>query len=1059
MIVQAASRSGRLLGCVEFSIALRIAVDIAIWLRRLGLEHLQSVFSKNEIDLEVLPSLTETDLEKIGLPLGSRKKIVRAIAELAANEDKTQDLPTSVARVERRLLTVFFVDLVGSTELSVSLDLEDTRAVLRCYQGACAEVITRFGGFVAKYLGDGVMGYFGWPSASEDSAEQAVRAGLELVKTVKSLKTPVDVPLAARVGIATGLVVVGDVIGEGASREESVIGKTPNLAARLQAEAGPATVVIDSSTRRLTGKLFRIDDLGHRDLKGFNDPVPIWRVAGEASASRFEALRNVYRTPFISRSHELKVLTTACQDVEAGNGRLIALLGEPGIGKSRLAYALLGSDLPPSWQQQRIECLPYGAATPWLPVIQLVRQYVGIDDGDDQQQASTKLDGALSASGDLTEAVGAPLCSLLGLEVKNPGWLALSPPQRRRSMIAAVKRLLLQASQQGPLALLIEDLQWADSETLATLDSLIEGLAHHRLLLIATYRPEFQHAWGNLGCYQQLRIDQLGADSAAQMMSALLGSDSALRSLKSGVIERAGGNPFFLEELVYDLVERGVIAGEQGAYRLLGTTQQLRLPETVQSILATRIDRLTPESKQLLQKASLIGRKFPRRLLEAVSDLDADQLDRQMAELVAAEMLYEAQVAPELVYAFRHALTHEAAQVGLLRETRRGLHQRIGNAIEELYPRRLEELAESLADHFEKGENWAKAAHHALVAADKAKERYAYPTSFELASRAREIAEKAGDLLGTQVDANVLLGDLASLLDDLKTANQSYDRALALTSDEQIGRCITSKRHEKRIAIRDGARIAYYVHGSGDETLLFMSQIGHGLAAWQPVVERLCQEFRIITVDARGTGASAPLEGTFSSRDHGHDIAEVIRHSGMFPLTAIGISRGGVSAAFSALDHPQLFKKLVFVGTPTGRSRTLLETEQDAIIQGDYERAARLFSQAVISEPETEDLLEQRIRGYLSLPRQTILNFYNSSVMDFERFVTEVGRLELPVLVMHGTEDRRVSFEHANHLFELIPNARLHPFEGRGHLCQVTATKEFCDVLRDFVLQGADRYQ
>ena len=964
--------------------------------------------------------------------------------------------PTSIATVERRQLTVFFVDLVGSTELSVDLDLEDTRALLRCYQGACAEVITRFGGFVAKYLGDGVMGYFGWPSAREESAEQAVRAGLELAEAVSSLKTPIDVPLAARVGIATGLVVVGDVIGEGASREEAVIGKTPNLAARLQAQAEPGTVVIDASTRRLIGKLFRVHDLGHHELKGFPDSVPIWRVIGETSFSRFEALRSVYRTPLIGRSRELKRLMTASQDVEAGIGRMVALLGEPGIGKSRLAYALLSSNLPPGWHQQRIECLPYGAGIPWLPVIQLVRQHVGIDDRDDQQQANRRLDQALSASSDLTEGARAPLCSLLGLKVKDPDWLALNPPQRRRRMIDTVKRLLMLASQQTPLALLIEDLQWADSETLAMLDVLVEGLAHHRLFLIVTYRPEFQHGWGNRSCYQQLRIDNLGTDGAAQLMSALLGPDPSLKSLKSNIIDRAGGNPFFLEELVHDLVERRVILGERGAYRLLSATHWLQLPETVQSILATRIDRLTPEAKQLLQRASLIGRNLSRRLLEAISDLGADQLDQPLTELVTAEMLYEAQLAPEVVYAFRHALIHEAAQVGLLRETRRGLHQRIGHAIEELYPHRLEEYAESLADHFEKGEDWAKAAHYALNAAEKAKERYAYPTSFSLAARARDDAEKAGILPDVQIEANTLLGDLASLLDDLDTANQSYDQASALTSDEQKRQCIANKRHEKRFVVRDGARIAYYVHGGGDETLLFMSQIGHGLAAWQPVVERLCQEFRIITVDARGTGASDPLKGSYSSRNHGNDIAEIVRHSGMFPLTAVGISRGGMSTAFSALDHPEFFKKLVFVGTPTGRPRISIEAELEAVNQGDYERAARLFTQTVVSEPETEDLLGQRIRGYLSLPRETILNFYQPSAKEFERFVAEVGKLDLPVLVMHGTEDRRVLFEHASRLVQLIPNARLRPFEGRGHLCQVTATNEFCDVLRDFVLQDGD---
>jgi class 3 adenylate cyclase/pimeloyl-ACP methyl ester carboxylesterase len=1038
-------------------------MDVTAWLRELGLHQYEQAFRANAIDADVLPTLSGEDLKDIGVSaVGDRRRLLNAIAALrdAAPAGKAElpvAGPARPADAERRQLTVLFCDLVGSTELTARLDPEDARAVIRVYQDSCADVIGRWQGHIAKYLGDGVLAYFGWPRAQEDAAERAGRAGLELVAAVAGLEAG-GAPLAARVGIASGLAVVGDLVGEGAAREEAVVGETPNLAARLQGLAEPGTVVIAPATRRLLGGLIALDDLGEHRLKGFAEPVRAWRAAGEGGArSRFEALREGSLTPLVGREPELAILREALTQGGAGTGRMVAAAGDPGVGKSRLFHSFLAAEAR-GWRVLRCGCRSYHAGTPWQPVVELVKAAFGIENRDDQGRAAARVRDGLSAFA--APPPSAPLLALLDLPPDDPEWQKLNPPQRRHRILDAVLGLIELESRRAPLVLVVEDLHWADGETVALLEGLIERLPALRLLLLVNSRPEFEHAWGARAWCCQLRIEPLAGTSAEHLLSALLGADPGLLDLKRHLLERTQGNPLFLEEAVRDLAEAGALAGEPGDYRPTGEAQAVRLPDTVQGILAARIDRLPPAARQLLQRAAVIGQEVPLAVLERLADGPAAQVRQHLGELQAAGMLDQSSPAADPTYTFKHALTHEVAYGSLLRETRRSLHRRVGEAMEAVYPDRLIELAEALTEHFERGEVWAKAARYGLDAGEKAKSRYAYPVGMQFATRARDAAARDAGLTQEWIWANVLLGDLASLVGDLDLANASYDQALTRSADPAEQRWIRNKRHELRYATRDGAQIAYYVHGSGDETILFVSPTGYGLVTWQPIVERLCQEFRLITVDMRGTGRSSPLVRPYTDHDSARDLAAVVHQAGCGPAVGVAVSAAPYAMVRAAVNDPNLFNKLVIVGGEPGvdlfpdgyfpEGRAL----EEAVAQRDLERVARLFVPYIVSEPEAEELVEQRIQAYLHLPEETLVNFFTVAYPTAAEFAPLLGRIEVPTLVIHGTADKITPLELGLQVAATIPGALFYPFEGRCHLCMVTATEEFCDVLREFVLTG-----
>jgi class 3 adenylate cyclase/tetratricopeptide (TPR) repeat protein len=630
---------------------------------------------------------------------------------------------------ERKQVTVLFADLKGSMELLADRDPEEARKLLDPVLERMMEAVHRYEGTVNQVMGDGIMALFGAPVAHEDHAVRACYAALRMQEGVgryaAELRRSQGLDVQIRVGLNAGEVVVR-AIGSDLHMDYTAVGQTTHLAGRMEQLARPGTVLLTGDLLRLAEGYVEVTPLGPVPVKGLPAPVDIYELVRAGPArSRLQASAARGLTRFVGRETELDQLRQALEQAGAGHGQIVALVGEPGVGKSRLVWEFNHSHRTRDWLMLESGSVSYGKATPYLPVIDLIKTYCRIEARDDARRIREKVTGKLLTLDETLRPTVPAFLALLDVPVDDPQWQALDPPERRQRTLDAVKRLLLRESQVQPLGLILEDLHWIDSETQALLDSLVESLPTARLLLLVNYRPEYRHEWGSKTYYTQLRLDPLPAESADALLGALLGDDAGLTALKALLIERTEGNPFFLEESVRTLVETGDLVGERGAYRLGNARPAIQVPPSVQAILAARIDRLPAREKRLLQSASVIGQDVPFGLLQAIADETEDGLRQGLASLQAAEFLYEASLFPDLEYTFRHALTHDVAYGGLLQERRRGLHARIVDAIERLYPSRLTEQVERLADHALRGEVWEKAATYMGQAGTKAMTRSA----------------------------------------------------------------------------------------------------------------------------------------------------------------------------------------------------------------------------------------------------------------------------------------------------------------------------------------------
>src|SRR5262245_46718297 len=631
---------------------------------------------------------------------------------------------------ERKQVTVLFADLKGSMELLADRDPEEARQLLDPVLERMMDGVHRYEGTVNQVLGDGIMALFGAPLAHEDHAVRACYAALAMQVAVQQHAAVVQrthgVPIQMRVGLNAGEVVVR-AIGNDLHMDYSAIGQTTHLAARMEQMAMPGTILLTPAVVDLANGLIQVTPIGPVPVKGLAEPVEVFELVG-ATALRRRLQVAVARglSPFVGRQPELEILQQALARAGAGQGQVVALIGEPGVGKSRLVYEFLHSHHTQGWLRLESSSVSYGKATAYLPVCDLLKAYCHIEDRDDLRTVRAKITGQLLTLDEaLQDTVPAALALFEALPADSP-FLALDPLQRRRRTLEVLKRVLLRESQVQPLLLVFEDLHWIDSETQAVLDMLVESLPPARVLLLVNYRPEYQHGWGSKTYYTQLRLDPLPEASADSLLQALLGNDPGLVPLTQLLIARTQGNPFFLEESVRALVETGVLVGERGAYRLAQPLDTLQVPATVQALLAARIDRLPPEEKRLLQTAAAIGTEVPWPLLQAIADTSDEALYHSLAQLQAAEFLYETSLFPERVYTFKHALTHEVAYGSLLQERRRALHARIVEALETLAGDRVDDQVERLAQHALRGEAWEKAVAYGRQAGDKAEARSAY---------------------------------------------------------------------------------------------------------------------------------------------------------------------------------------------------------------------------------------------------------------------------------------------------------------------------------------------
>ena len=701
--------------------------DLAQWLEKLGLARYAQLFAENDIDFNALPHLTDEELKELGLSLGHRAKLRAALRTLVENDPLARAGPPDSREgkfqptdAERRQVSVLFCDLVASTALSTQLDAEDYRELIRAYQDACASVVARFDGFLAKFMGDGLLIYFGWPRAHEDDAERAVNAGLGILDAVESLTAVKGTTPAARIGIATGRVVVGDIVGEGASQEAAIVGEAPNLAARLQTIAEPNTIVIADLTHRLAGDLFECINLGARALKGFETPVTAWRVTGpRAIESRFEATRLRSLTPFVGRNEEIALLERRWSRACRGEGQVVLLSGEPGIGKSRIVSAFrqrLGDE---PHTLLRYQCSPYHTNSAHYPIIEELVLAAQIERVDQPDRKLEKLEALLALSGRplaATIPLLAPLLSIPFSDRYEP--VNVSPQRRKQLTLAALVDQLAGLAEHRPVLFHFEDAHWIDPTSRELLDLTIARTASLAALVIISFRSQFSPSWTSEPHVTSIALSRLETHASAHLARQIRGAMLLSTGLANEIAVRADGVPLFVEEMTKAVLE--TVTAEN---RAVDALPALAVPASIEASLMARLDHLGP-GKEVAQIAAVIGRVFPHDVLAAVAMLDEASLEAALSRLVTAGLIYQRTLSGGLAYEFKHALVRDAAYQSLLKNRRQKLHARIADTLETRASEDVE--PELLAHHYTEAGRTEQAIDYWLKAGQRAMQRSAH---------------------------------------------------------------------------------------------------------------------------------------------------------------------------------------------------------------------------------------------------------------------------------------------------------------------------------------------
>src|SRR5262245_55196533 len=699
--------------------------DIANWLKAVGLGEYAQRFADNAIDLSVLRDLTEQDLKDLGVLLGHRRKIRRAIAELdgvAPAPTETATEPALRGEPERRHLTVMICDLVGSTALSARLDPEDMRAVIDAYHAACARITRTYDGFLAEFRGDGILACFGYPCAHEDDAARTVRAGVDLIAAVAEIGTRAAEPRAVSIGSATGLVEIGDRSREGALREHAVVGDTPHLAARLQTLAEPGTIVVAASTRRLLGDLFHLRDLGLHEVKGIAEPVAAWAVEGvSASESRFEAVHAAGLTDLIGREAALDFLLERQPLAWKGEGQIVLISGESGIGKSRLVAALAERIAGEPHTRLRYQCSPYHTNSALRPVIAQLERAAAFKADETSEQRLDKLEAVLAMGTSQVQAVAPLFAALLSIPFgERYAPLALNPTQQRRRTLAALLDQFEGLARRQPILLSFEDAHWADATSLELLDLTVERVRQLPVLALFTFRPEFEPPWVGLPNVGALTLGRLDRDEVENMVARVTGGRVLPAEVMKQIVTKTDGNPLFVEELTKAMLEAGILVEDAEGYRLDGPLPPLAIPATLQDSLMARLDRLAPV-KEIGQIGAAIGREFSYSLMHAVVGREETALKHALAQLEQAGLVFCRGEPPDAVYSFKHVLVRDAAYESLLKSRRQQLHGQIARALEESFANIVASQPEIVAHHFTAAglvdpaiDYWLNAGHLAL---------------------------------------------------------------------------------------------------------------------------------------------------------------------------------------------------------------------------------------------------------------------------------------------------------------------------------------------------------
>jgi class 3 adenylate cyclase/predicted ATPase len=699
-----------------------MARDISEWLVDLGLGKYADTFAENEIDFDTLPHISDEDLKEIGIALGARRKLLVAVSEL---ESKIEPIPSqgaggdrvAGADAERRQLTVMFCDLTGSTALSERLDPEDLREVLLAYQENCSEIIRRYEGHIAKYIGDGLLVYFGYPQAHEDDAQRAVRAGLKIVAGVAGLSErigrPLSIDLAVHLGIHTGLVVAGE-MGAGDTREEmAIVGETPNIAARLEGLATPGSVLISESTHNLIEGLFVCEALGPQSLKGISEPVGVYRVQRETDArSRFEATHRTGLTPLVGREHEIGLLLDRWEQAKEGDGQVVFLSGEAGIGKSRITETLQERSAGDRPAKLLYQCSPHYTNTALHPVIEQLERAAQFEAEDASDAKLDKLESLLKQGTADVGTLASLFAPLLSISTDGRYWpLEMTPERQKQETLEALVTQMEGLSSKQPMLLIFEDIHWADPTSLELLGLTIDRTQSIPVLVILTYRPEFMPPWSGYTHVTSLTLNRFARSLASTMVEKVTGGKPLPDDVLEQIIEKTDGVPLFVEELTKTILESGQLTGAA-------------VPATLHDSLMARLDRLG-QVKEVAQTASAIGRVFGFDLLATVSPLNFAALHDALEQLVDAELVFRHTHGHEEAYIFKHALVRDAAYQSLLKSTRRQLHLRIAEALESRFPEKVKAQPELLAHHFTEAGNAEAAVKYWLQAGSTAAKRAA----------------------------------------------------------------------------------------------------------------------------------------------------------------------------------------------------------------------------------------------------------------------------------------------------------------------------------------------
>jgi class 3 adenylate cyclase/tetratricopeptide (TPR) repeat protein len=750
---------------------------------------------------------------------------------------------------ERKQVTVLFADLKSSMELLAERDPEDARKILDPVLEMMMEAVHRYEGTVNQVMGDGIMALFGAPVAHEDHGVRACYAALRMQDVVKcyadGVRKTEGVPIRIRVGLNSGEVVVRTV-GSDLKTDYTAVGQTTHLAARMEQIADPGTTLVTAATLALAEGFVDVRALGPTPVKGLSEPIDVFELlGGRAVRSRLHAAAPRGLTSFVGRSAELEQLSDALELARGRHGQLAAVIGEPGVGKSRLLWEFAHTARSRGCLVLEAASASYGKATAYFPVIELMRSYFAIEPRDDARTILEKLTGKLLALDRTLEASLAPLLSLLDVAVGDERWERLDPVQRRQQTQDAVIGILLRESRLQPLVVVFEDLHWIDDGTQALLDALVDRIVSARLLLLVSYRPEYAHAWGAKPYYRQLPVEPLRAESAEELLRDLLGADASVHTLRPMLVERTDGNPLFLEEIVRSLVETRVLVGRRGAYRMRGGPEAIKVPATVQAIISARIDGLAVEDKRLLQAASVIGVDVPSPVLENIAEQSGDALRLSIMRLQAAGFLDELRLYPDIEYTFRHALACEVAYSTLVRERRQSLHAAILGAMERLFADQLVEHMERLAHHALRGEVWTKAVTYCRLAGVRARSlsaNHAAVTHFQHALEAMEHLPPTTDNVAAAVDLRLELRSALSPLGEHKKMFETIDHAERLATQlgdaHRLGRVVAFRsnlfalRGDFERAVEEGRRALDIAERLDDRPLRILARGFLGITYW-----------------------------------------------------------------------------------------------------------------------------------------------------------------------------------------------------------------------------------